>query len=42
MTAIATAKESWWEAEVHNAAGKIALKEQDAARAQTHFDAAAK
>jgi predicted ATPase/class 3 adenylate cyclase len=37
MSAIATTKESWWEAEVHNAAGEIALKEQDAAKAKTHF-----
>jgi tetratricopeptide (TPR) repeat protein len=39
-TAITTTKESWWEAEVHNAAGEIALKEQDAARAQAHFERA--
>jgi predicted ATPase len=37
MTAIATTKESWWEAEVHNAAGEIALKGKDAAKAETHF-----
>jgi class 3 adenylate cyclase/tetratricopeptide (TPR) repeat protein len=39
-TAITTTKESWWEAEVHNAAGEIALKEQDAVEAQVHFERA--
>jgi predicted ATPase len=39
-TTIATTKESWWEAEVHNAAGEIALKKQYAAKAQAYFERA--
>ena len=39
MTAVATTKESWCEAEVHRIAGEIALKspEPDAAKAEAHF-----
>ena len=42
MTAIATTKESWCEAEVHRIAGEIALKspEPDAAKAEAHFERA--
>jgi predicted ATPase len=42
MTAMATAKETWWEAEVHRIAGKIAWKspEPDVAKAQTYFERA--
>ena len=39
-TAIEVTKQSWWEAEVHNMAGEIALKEADAAKAQAHFERA--
>jgi predicted ATPase len=42
MTAMATAKETWWEAEVHRIAGEIAWKspEPDVAKAQTYFERA--
>jgi predicted ATPase len=42
MTAVATTKESWCEAEVHRIAGEIALKspEPDAAKAEAHFERA--
>ena len=42
MTAIETAKERVWEAEVNRVAGQIALKlpEPDAAKAEAHFDRA--
>jgi len=39
-TAIEVTKQSWWEAEVHNTAGEVALKEADAAKAQAHFERA--
>ena len=39
-TAIEAVKQSWWEAEVHNTAGEIALKAADAAKAQAHFERA--
>ncbi len=39
-TAIETTKDSWWEAEVHNTAGQIALKGPDAAKAEAHFERA--
>ena len=42
MTAMATAKETWWEAEVHRIAGEIAWKspEPDVAKAQPYFERA--
>ena len=42
MTAMATAKETWWEAEVHRIAGEIAWKspEPDVPKAQAHFERA--
>jgi predicted ATPase len=42
MTAIETAKERVWEAEVNRVAGQVALKlpEPDAAKAEAHFDRA--
>jgi predicted ATPase len=41
-TAMATAKETWWEAEVHRIAGEIAWKspEPDVAKAQPYFERA--
>jgi predicted ATPase/class 3 adenylate cyclase len=39
-TAIEVTKQSWWEAEVRNTAGEIAIKEADAAKAQAHFERA--
>jgi predicted ATPase len=40
MTAMATAKETWWEAEVHRIAGEIAWKspEPDVPKAQAYFE----
>jgi class 3 adenylate cyclase/predicted ATPase len=40
MTALATAKETWWEAEVHRTAGEIAWKspERDVAKARRYFE----
>ncbi len=40
MTAMATAKETWWEAEVNRIAGEISLMmpEPDAAKAQNHYE----
>ena len=40
MTAMATNKETWWEAEVNRIAGEIALlsPESDAAKAETYFE----
>jgi predicted ATPase len=42
MTAMATTKETWWEAEVNRVAGEILLMspEPDEAKAQTHFERA--
>jgi len=42
MTAMATTKETWWEAEVDRVAGEISLMspEPDAAKAQTHLERA--
>ena len=42
MAAMATAKETWWEAEVYRVAGEIARKspEPDVAKAQTYFERA--
>jgi predicted ATPase len=42
MTAVATTKEKWFEAEVHRIAGDIALlsPEQDAAKAEAYFERA--
>jgi predicted ATPase len=42
MTAMATAKETWWEAEVHRIAGEIAWKspEPDVAKARPYFERA--
>ena len=42
MTAMATTKETWWEAEVHRIAGEIAWKspESDVAKAQPYFERA--
>jgi predicted ATPase len=42
MTAMATAKETWWEAEVHRIAGEIAWKspEPDVPKAQAYFERA--
>ncbi len=41
-TAMATAKETWWEAEVHRIAGEVAWKspEPDVAKAQPYFERA--
>ena len=42
MTAMATAKETWWEAEVNRVAGEISLMspEPNAAKAEAHFERA--
>jgi predicted ATPase len=42
MTAMATAKETWWEAEVHRTAGEIAWKSPapDVAKARPYFERA--
>ena len=42
MTAMAIAKETWWEAEVHRIAGEIAWKspEPDVPKAQAYFERA--
>jgi predicted ATPase len=42
MTSVVTTKETWFEAEIHRAAGEIALKspQPDAAKAETYFDRA--
>jgi predicted ATPase len=42
MTAMATAKETWWEAEVNRIAGEISLMLPDpaAAKAQNHYERA--
>ena len=40
MTAVETTKERWWEAEVHHIAGKIAILEPDAAKAEAYFERA--
>jgi predicted ATPase len=42
MTAMATTKETWWEAEINRVAGEISLMlpEPDAAKAQNHFERA--
>jgi class 3 adenylate cyclase/predicted ATPase len=42
MTAMATAKETWWEAEVNRIAGEVSLMlpEPDAAKAQNHYERA--
>jgi class 3 adenylate cyclase/predicted ATPase len=42
MTAMATTKETWWEAEVNRVAGEISLmsSEPDATKAETYFDRA--
>jgi predicted ATPase len=42
MTAMATTKETWWEAELNRVAGEIALKspEPDAAKAEVYFERA--
>jgi predicted ATPase len=42
MTAMAAAKETWWEAEVNRIAGEVALKspEPDVAKAQPYFERA--
>jgi tetratricopeptide (TPR) repeat protein len=39
-TASETTKDSWWDAEVHGAAGEIASQQADAAKAQAHFETA--
>jgi tetratricopeptide (TPR) repeat protein len=40
MTAVEVTQERWWEAEVQNAAGEIAVKESDAAQAEAYFERA--
>ena len=39
-TAIEVTKQNWWEAEVYNTAGEIALKERDAVKAEKYFERA--
>jgi tetratricopeptide (TPR) repeat protein len=39
-TAVEVTQERWWEAEVQNAAGEIAVKESDAAQAEAYFERA--
>jgi tetratricopeptide (TPR) repeat protein len=39
-TLVHTAKEKWYEAEIHRVAGEIALKSQDAGKAEVYFERA--